>query len=200
MKKPRTPRRKLRFQTTPLSEVLQNMQCVELSLSAFPVNLPGSVDGSVESRRPGGTTRHGGSHRQSANRQPHILVVDDERTIADTLKLILEGRGYAVTVAYDAKTALAQYDLVRPQLVLSDVVMPGMNGVEMAMQMRRRAGCPILLLSGQAMTSDLLRQAREQGHEFELLMKPIPPAELLERIALCISKGTGPAMHAGSPN
>jgi CheY-like chemotaxis protein len=124
----------------------------------------------------------------SASPQKHaILIVDDERPIADTLALILQAKGYATAVAYDAKTALRIYDEIRPQLVLSDVVMPGMNGVRMAIEMRRRGGCPILLLSGQAVTSDLLREAREQGHAFELLMKPIHPTALLKRIAMILN-------------
>lgn len=169
-----------RFETAPLAEVLQRVTDVEAAMAE-----PMGTGEAGERRSPAGAPG-GGLRRRPASGKPRILVVDDERTIADTLAMILETRGYEVTVAYDAETALQKYDQVRPSLVLSDVVMPGMNGVDMAMVMRERAGCPILLLSGQAETCDLLARARAAGHEFELLNKPIHPTDLIERIALCV--------------
>jgi CheY-like chemotaxis protein len=62
-------------------------------------------------------------------------------------------------------------------------MMPGMTGVELAIQFKQsQPECKILLFSGQAATSDLLRKAREQGYEFELLAKPVHPADLLARL------------------
>jgi len=68
--------------------------------------------------------------------------------------------------------------------VISDVVMPGMNGVEMAVLIRERhPECKVLLFSSQAATVDLLEGIRTQGHNFEVLAKPIHPTELLARVA-----------------
>ena len=113
-----------------------------------------------------------------------VLVVDDERCIADTLAAILRKAGYEAIACYNAETALQHCDSVRPGLVITDVVMPGMNGVELAMLIRERyPDCQILLFSGQAATVDMLAEARRNGHDFELLDKPIHPTDLLAKLA-----------------
>lgn len=113
-----------------------------------------------------------------------ILIVDDERRIADTSALILQAQGYQAAVAYDAGSGIARCREFHPHLVLTDVVMPGMSGIEMAIAIRREIpGCAILLISGQAATADMLEAARRQGHTFELLAKPVHPTVLLGRVA-----------------
>jgi CheY-like chemotaxis protein len=113
-----------------------------------------------------------------------ILVVDDERVIADTLATILRNAGYDAAACYDAPGAFACCDSFVPDLIISDVVMPGISGVEMAITMRQRfPECKILLFSGQASTVSLLDEARRGGYDFELLSKPIHPSELLAKLA-----------------
>lgn len=113
-----------------------------------------------------------------------VLVVDDEHVIADSLAAILRHEGYVAAVAYDGPTALTQCKSLHPDLVISDVVMPGMSGVEMAVLIRKSLpNCKILLFSGQATTRDLLEQARRSGHDFDLLSKPVHPSELLAKLA-----------------
>lgn len=112
-----------------------------------------------------------------------VVVVDDEKTIADTLAAILNNCGYRATAFYDPVAALASFDALAPDLVISDVVMPRMNGVELAVTIRQRyPSCKVLLFSGQAATADILANAREAGHDFELLAKPIHPKDLLARL------------------
>jgi CheY-like chemotaxis protein len=114
-----------------------------------------------------------------------VLVVDDERCIADTLTTILRKAGYEVAAAYDGLTALSHCEFFCPDLVITDVVMPGMSGIDMAILIRQRYPvCKVLLFSGQAATADLLEEARQSGHDFELLEKPIHPTELLAKLAL----------------
>ena len=114
----------------------------------------------------------------------HIFVVDDEQCIADTLAAILNHAGYRASPAYDAQMALSLCETSLPDLVISDVVMPGINGIEMAIQIKQRyPSCQILLFSGLAATADLLEKARCQGYHFELLAKPVHPADLLEKVA-----------------
>jgi DNA-binding NtrC family response regulator len=109
-----------------------------------------------------------------------IFVVDDEKCIADTLVAILRNSGYEALAFYDAQSALEQVESFSPELVISDVVMPGMNGVEMAVLIRERhPACRVLLFSGQAATADLLEGARRRGYDFELLAKPVHPTVLL---------------------
>lgn len=113
-----------------------------------------------------------------------IFVVDDEKWIADTLVVILRKFGYEAVAFYDARSALEQIEVCCPELVISDVVMPGMSGVELALIIRKHhPKCRILLLSGQAATVDMLEQVSGLGHNFELLNKPIYPKELLAKIS-----------------
>lgn len=115
---------------------------------------------------------------------PFVIVVDDEKVIADTLATILRKSGYAATAAYDAESALEIAELAPPQIVISDVMMPGMNGIDLAIQLSDSIpDCRILLFSGQAETVDLLSKARSSGHDFTLLTKPVAPRELLREIA-----------------
>ena len=113
-----------------------------------------------------------------------IFVVDDEKVIADTLAAILRRAGYEASVFYDAQSALAQVEAARPELVISDVVMPGMSGLDMAVLIRERhPECKVLLFSGQASTLSILDMVGRRGYDFELLAKPIHPTDLLAKVA-----------------
>lgn len=112
-----------------------------------------------------------------------VFVVDDEQRIADTLVAILNNNGYRAIAFYDAQSALNKVPVEHPELVISDVVMPGMSGTEMAVLITELCPqCKILLFSGQAATADLLRVVREKGYNFELLAKPVHPADLLAKV------------------
>jgi CheY-like chemotaxis protein len=96
--------------------------------------------------------------------------------------LILEKKGFATLVAYNAESAIKIAELTPPDLLLTDVVMPGENGIQLAVRILAIApDCRVLLLSGQALTSDLLTQSGMDG-KFTLLGKPIPPRELLDQV------------------
>ena len=115
--------------------------------------------------------------------RPFIVVVDDEKRIADTLALILNSKGYTAEAAHDGESALKICRRKNPDLVLSDVVMPGMNGIELAIAVRQEfPGCHILLFSGQAETAGILEDSTRRGYDFELLAKPLHPEQLLIRI------------------
>lgn len=118
------------------------------------------------------------------NRKAVVLVVDDEAVIADTLAMILEQSGIRALVAYDGKSALATANAVPPDLLLTDVAMPGMNGIDLAVAIRHiLPKCKILLFSGQASTMNLLGTARDAGQDFTVLAKPLHPTELLARVS-----------------
>jgi DNA-binding response OmpR family regulator len=120
--------------------------------------------------------------------RPVILIVDDERVIADTLAIILSKSGFATFTAYDGSSALELAGIVSPQLLISDVMMPGMTGVELAIALGELIpACKILLFSGQAATADLLCEARELGHDFTTLTKPVHPTDMLRRISECLA-------------
>ncbi len=116
--------------------------------------------------------------------KPRVLVVDDERVIADTLAIILNQHGYDASAVYTGTGAVERARSVKPDLIISDVIMPDMNGIEAAIRIRKfLPSCKILLFSGQAATADLLENARAQGHEFEILAKPVHPQDLLAKLA-----------------
>ena len=116
--------------------------------------------------------------------RPVILIVDDEKVIADTLSIILSKSGFDTFTAYDGPTALALALEITPSLLISDVVMPGMSGIDLAISVSDALPqCKILLFSGQAATVDLLEEARRSGHNFTTLSKPVHPTDLLKRIS-----------------
>ncbi len=116
-------------------------------------------------------------------RKPKVLVVDDERVIADTLAIILNKNGFDAAAVYTGKDAVERARSDQPNLIISDVIMPDMNGIEAAITIRRfLPSCKILLFSGQAATADLLKKARAKGHEFEVLAKPVHPQDLLAKL------------------
>lgn len=112
-----------------------------------------------------------------------VLVVDDEQVIADTLAKILDLNGYDASAVYTGTAAVESARSLQPDLIISDVIMPDMDGIEAAIQIRAfLPNCKILLFSGQAATADLLEKARSRGHEFEILGKPVHPSDLLAKL------------------
>jgi len=113
----------------------------------------------------------------------HVLIADDERLIADTLALILKQAGFQAETVYSGQKAVEAARHRSPDIFLADVVMPGMTGIDAAIEIAAiNPGCRVLLLSGQAATADLLRDARLRGHHFEVLLKPVHPSQLLARL------------------
>jgi len=112
-----------------------------------------------------------------------VFVVDDEFVIAQTLAVILNQAGFKASAFNHPKKAIAATAELRPDLLISDVIMPGMTGVELAIHFRKtQPNCKVLLFSGQAATADLLEDARNQGYDFDLLSKPVHPADLLAKL------------------
>jgi CheY-like chemotaxis protein len=114
-----------------------------------------------------------------------VLIVDDERVIADTLALILRSRGFTVNTAYSGEDAVELAEAMRPDVLISDVVMGPMSGVEAAIAIcGELPDCRVILISGQLITADLLKEATARGHDFEVLIKPVHPQLLLDRLRL----------------
>jgi CheY-like chemotaxis protein len=119
----------------------------------------------------------------SATKKPKVLVADDERVIADTLAMILNQSGFEATAVYSGEKALELAPTVQPDMLISDVIMADLNGIDAAIRIRTLVpGIKVLLFSGQAATADLLEKARHEGHEFDILAKPVHPQDLLNRL------------------
>ena len=120
--------------------------------------------------------------------RPVVMVVDDEPLVADTLAMILTHAGYRAVRAYDARTALEMASVRAPDLLISDVAMPQMNGVELALGMVSMVpACKVLLFSGHARSVDLMR-AYDAGHDFPLMAKPMHPSEMLGQVARSLAQ------------
>lgn len=110
-----------------------------------------------------------------------VFVVDDEELITRSLTQILRNEGFEVSPFTNPLKALANLKSAAPDLLISDVMMPELSGIELARATRKAVpDCRILLFSGAA--DDLLRDAGADGIGFRLLHKPLHPSELLQEI------------------
>jgi CheY-like chemotaxis protein len=151
-----------------MSSVGRGSTCSGMENASDPAsNSSNSHDGHVsEMRVPG--------HR------PRVFVVDDKQVIAHTLAIILRQAGYDASPFYEAKLALEAAKLAAPDLLLTDVVISDLDGIELAGRMTDRCpGCKVLLFSGQATTASLLEDGRAANGSFEVLRKPLHPNDLL---------------------
>jgi len=114
---------------------------------------------------------------------PRIFVVDDEPDIAQMLAVILQMNLFDATPFSDPLVALEASGKLAPEYVISDIVMPGMSGVELAIALRKEApNCKVLLFTGHAGATELLKDAIAAGHDFRFVEKPIHPKALVEVI------------------
>jgi CheY-like chemotaxis protein len=145
------------------------MHAIQLSSESVAIFPYPGLDSDAE------TPRHAPASR--------ILVVDDEALIADTIVQILNRNGFIASAAYSGAEAIETARLISPELVLSDVLMPFIDGVEAAIAIRKiLPDCRIVLFSGQSATVEILARARDRGYNFELLPKPIHPTKLLQHL------------------
>ena len=137
--------------------------------------------------------------RYGKNTQARILVVDDDKMVALTLSAILQEQGYEVATAFNGKEAIVKAATFFPDLLLSDVNMGAMNGVEAATRITAKLpDCRVLFLSGHASMSDVLDSAPRRL-VFSFMSKPVHTLELLNAIAYqlsAINTSDDPAVRA----
>jgi CheY-like chemotaxis protein len=113
-----------------------------------------------------------------------ILIVEDEKVVADTLGQILSANGYEIRVVYSAEDAVRFLADWRPDVAILDVMLPRMNGIELALLLKENLPeCHALLFSGQPSVEVLMQKARNEGHQFEILAKPVHPTVMLDAIS-----------------
>jgi len=122
-----------------------------------------------------------------------VLVVDDEPLLRRTLRTALERAGYQVEEAHDGNDALRKFSEQRPDLVLTDIVMPDREGVETIAELRRRdPAVPIIAMSGGgSVGGEMFLQLAEQLGATATLAKPIRNADLLKQVEVCLRAGGG---------
>lgn len=113
-----------------------------------------------------------------------VLVVDDDPIVAGTIVSILKQHGFEATAVYSGEAAINQAAETRPDVLLTEVVMHGMTGIDAAIKIKElRPNCRVLLFSGNPATVQLLAEAELQGYTLEVLPKPLPPNVLIERLS-----------------
>ena len=118
---------------------------------------------------------------------PLILVADDEPMVAQTLVEILEEEGFEAISVSDGAAAVHWAGQALPDVVMCDVIMPSLDGIEAAKQIKRLLPqSHIILYSGQPTAGVLVEKAAAEGHKFDVLAKPIKPDLLLKVIAQCL--------------
>ncbi len=123
------------------------------------------------------------------NSKPRILVVDDEKPVADSLVFLLKHEGFDAIAAYSGEEA-RQSAMANPlDLLISDVVMFGIDGVEAAIDIRKHSpACRVILFSGHENAPALVESAASRGYDFELIQKPLHPQELLSKLRIVLTR------------
>lgn len=121
----------------------------------------------------------------------HILVIDDEHPVANAVANALTKAGHTVTLAHNGDAGLTKFGVERPDLVITDIMMPGKEGIETIRELRKEsASLPIIAMSGGGMTGsfDILTMARKLGAT-EVLGKPFSVDELIAMVSRCLEPG-----------
>ncbi|MBL3698908.1 MtrAB system response regulator MtrA [Leucobacter luti] len=109
-----------------------------------------------------------------------ILVVDDDRALAEMLGMVLQGESFETDFAFDGTDAIEKFRETRPDLVLLDVMLPGLDGIEVAEKIRAESGTPIIMLTARTDTRDVVRGLEAGADDY--VVKPFNPVELIARI------------------
>jgi len=120
-----------------------------------------------------------------------ILVVDDDPMVATTIQRVLRPEGYDVDVALGGEAALQQAHAHRPDLVVLDLMMPGIDGLEVCRQLRVNGSLPILMLTARSGTADRVRGLDTGADDY--LVKPFAYTELLARVRALLRRATPPS-------
>lgn len=135
--------------------------------------------------------------------RPLALVVDDEPVITDTLAAILNGVGFAALTASSGDAALEMAQLMPPQVLITDLAMPGLDGLDLAIAVTRDVpDCEVILFSGHASVCDLTKRTARLDCDFVTLLKPVHPADMIncicERLARRGCAMAPPRNHRGA--
>ena len=119
----------------------------------------------------------------SYRNKPHTLVIDDDKAVADTLAMVLNTEGFEARAVYSGEAGVALARRLDFDFLVTGVVMPQMNGIDAAIQIRELLPkCKVLLVSGDDGTAALLQDARSRGYKFEVLAKPVHPLALFQAL------------------
>ncbi|MDH6181650.1 two-component system response regulator MtrA [Microbacteriaceae bacterium SG_E_30_P1] len=109
-----------------------------------------------------------------------ILVVDDDTALSEMIGIVLRSEGFEPSFCEDGARALEEFRTTKPDLVLLDLMLPGMNGIEVCSKIREESGTPIIMLTARSDTSDVVKGLESGADDY--VVKPFNPKELVARI------------------
>ena len=109
-----------------------------------------------------------------------ILVVDDDTALAEMIGIVLRTEGFEPSFCADGAEAVETFRSVRPDLILLDLMLPGMDGIEICTRIRAESGVPIIMLTARTDTADVVRGLESGADDY--IVKPFNPKELVARI------------------
>jgi two-component system, OmpR family, response regulator MtrA len=115
-----------------------------------------------------------------ADMKSRVLVVDDDPALAEMLTIVLRGEGFDTAVVGDGTRALPAVRELRPDIVLLDLMLPGMNGIDVCRAIRSESGVPIVMLTAKSDTVDIVLGLESGADDY--VVKPFKPKELVARI------------------
>ncbi|GAA4762550.1 MtrAB system response regulator MtrA [Citricoccus nitrophenolicus] len=116
-----------------------------------------------------------------------ILVVDDDEALSEMIGIVLRNDGFEPTFCADGSQALEMFRSTRPELVLLDLMLPGMDGIEVCQAIRAESDTPIVMLTAKSDTSDVVRGLEAGADDY--VPKPFKPAELVARVRARLREG-----------
>ena len=122
-----------------------------------------------------------------------VLIVEDDKNIAELLQLYLEKQGYAVTLAYDGGQGLSKFRAIDPDLVLLDVMMPVMDGWTLCRTIRAESQTPVIMLTAKSQLDDKIAGLHSGADDY--ITKPFEMREVLARIEAVLRRTAGASME-----
>ena len=121
-----------------------------------------------------------------------VLIVDDDKNICDLLRLYLEKEGYSVILSHDGEDAVVKFTALKPDIVLLDVMLPGLDGWQVCREIRKKSNIPILMITAKSDTFDKVL-GLELGAD-DYIVKPFDSKEVIARIKAVVRRtGQSPA-------
>ena len=117
-----------------------------------------------------------------------VLIVEDDRNIADLLRLYLEKEGYEVSMAFDGGKGVALFKQVKPDLVLLDIMLPVLDGWGVCRSIRAESDCPIIMLTAKGETTDKVAGLKLGADDY--ITKPFEMKEVLARVEAVLRRST----------
>lgn len=116
-----------------------------------------------------------------------ILVIDDDEALSEMIGIVLSNDGFEPVFCYTGSEALGAFRAARPDLVLLDLMLPGIDGIEVCRQIRKESDTPVIMLTAKSDTADVVRGLESGADDY--IPKPFKPAELVARVRARLRDG-----------